>query len=356
MSEYYEIDFLGVESAKSGDAITLRYKANGRETIHVVDGGYLDTGTKIVEHLNQFYGSVVIDHVVLTHPDQDHANGLRTVVETCEVRNLWINRPWEYADQLLPRFANYNSVEALKRKLRDVYSATAELETIALERGISINSPLQGAAIGEFTVLAPSLNRYLDLVAESGRTPEIVEDHGAGSIFERVALAAKAVTNYIRSVWGHETFPPTGTSNENEMSVVQTALLKGERILLTGDAGRETLKEAADYAEATGINLPGIDLFQVPHHGGRHNVSTEILDRLLGKRLSQQPEKTTFSAICSAAKADEDHPRKAVVRAMLHRGAHFSCTNGQVVRKANGIDRPGWRAIPQVAYPEDQEE
>lgn len=29
MADYFEIDFLGVETAKSGDAITLRYSVNG---------------------------------------------------------------------------------------------------------------------------------------------------------------------------------------------------------------------------------------------------------------------------------------------------------------------------------------
>jgi len=55
MADYFEIDFLGVETAKSGDAITLRYSVNGTEGIHVVDGGYLDTGDQIVEHLKTYY-------------------------------------------------------------------------------------------------------------------------------------------------------------------------------------------------------------------------------------------------------------------------------------------------------------
>lgn len=134
MADYFEIDFLGVETAKSGDAITLRYSVNGTEGIHVVDGGYLDTGDQIVEHLKTYYGTTVIDHVILTHPDRDHANGLRKVLEQCTVRNLWINRPWIYAEQLIDRFETYESVEALRRKLRSVYDATAALEGIALEK------------------------------------------------------------------------------------------------------------------------------------------------------------------------------------------------------------------------------
>lgn len=146
MADYFEIDFLGVETAKSGDAITLRYSVNGTEGVHVVDGGYLDTGDQIVEHLKTYYGTTVIDHVILTHPDRDHANGLRKVLEQCTVRNLWINRPWIYADQLIDRFETYESVEALRRKLRSIYDATAILEDIAVEKGIPIHAPFRGRA------------------------------------------------------------------------------------------------------------------------------------------------------------------------------------------------------------------
>lgn len=74
------------------------------------------------------------------------------------------------------------------------------------------------------------------------------------------------------------------------MSVVQYANLHGHRILLTGDAGRAGLAEAADYAPFAGLALPGIDRFQVPHHGSRRNVSTEILDRWLGAQLAEVPK------------------------------------------------------------------
>lgn len=356
MADYFEVDFLGVETAKSGDAITLRYSINGNEAVHVVDGGYIDTGDQIVEHLQKFYGSTVIDNVVLTHPDRDHANGLRKVLEQCTVRNLWINRPWIYAEELLPRFENYNSAEALRRKLRSIYDATAILEDIANERNIPIHAPLQGQVIGAFFVMAPSRDRYLDLIVESVRTPEAVTENALSATVESIFNAVKAAATYIKSLWGEEYFPPGPTSRENEMSVVQTALLNGQRILLTGDAGRETLQEAIDYAPAAGLTLPGINYFQVPHHGGRHNVSTEVLDQLLGARLAEKPDKYTWYGICSSAKADEDHPRKSVIRAVLHRGGHWTATESRSIRFGAGISRDGWNLIPQAPYPEEQED
>ena len=34
MDDFYEIDFLNVDSKKSGDAICIRYQANGIQRIH----------------------------------------------------------------------------------------------------------------------------------------------------------------------------------------------------------------------------------------------------------------------------------------------------------------------------------
>ena len=102
MSDFYEIDFLNVESKKSGDAIPLRYRVNGITRIHITDGGFQDTGDKVVQHVNKYYDNPnTIDAVIVSHPDGDHAGGLRTVLETFNVSELWMLRPWLYADELI---------------------------------------------------------------------------------------------------------------------------------------------------------------------------------------------------------------------------------------------------------------
>ncbi len=94
-------------------------------------------------------------------------------------------------------------------------------------------------------------------------------------------------------------------------------------------------------ASSDHLSDENIDRFQVPHHGGRHNVSTELLDQLLGERKKVQGGKATFTAVISAAEADENHPRKSVVRAMHHRGAHVISTEGSDKRTAKNA--PGAR-------------
>lgn len=356
MADYFEIDFLDVEAKSSGDAISARYELNGQTYIHVIDGGYQSTGEKVVNFLNKYYGKPKrIDHVVATHNDGDHAGGLQRVLEDFEVGVLWMLRPWIYAAELLPRFKRFTTADGLEKALREAYPNLVALEEIALRKKIPIHEPFQGSAIGAFRVMAPTRSRFLDLVVSSDKTP--AEKGLLEMARDAVVRVAKEAAALAKAAWGDEYFPAGETSNENEMSVVQYAYLNGCKILLTGDTGRTGLKEVIDYAPLAGLTLPGIDRFQVPHHGGRRNISTELLDQLLGERKTAQGGKTTFTAVISAARADEDHPRKSVVRAMHHRGAHVISTEGS--DKCTSKDAPqrdGYSFAECLPYPDEQED
>lgn len=362
MPDYYELDFLDVGTKKSGDAITIRYQVGNQTRIHVVDGGFQETGPKIVSCINDYYGSPSrIDHLVVTHGDADHVGGLADVIDSFDIGELWMLRPWLYAAELLPRFARYSSADALAKKLKEAYSALADLEKLATDKKIPIRNPLQGASIGVFRVLAPSKARYLDLIVESDKTPQAAGDQPR-SLLEiaeaQISKMAKKAASLVKAIWGEESFPVDGTAPDNEMSVVQYGYICNHKILLTGDAGRLALSEAAEYAPIVGLALPGINKFQVPHHGSRHNVSSELLDKWLGKKLSSMPIEgsETFTAITSAAKDDEDHPRKSVIRALRHRGALTISTKGKNICCLQGIDlRPGWSAVVPDPYPTEQE-
>ncbi len=355
--KFLEIDFLEVGKAGSGDAIGVRYVYDDdAEYIHVVDGGYSDDGDNLTKHIKDYYGSPsFIDHVVLTHPDGDHASGLKKILEEFEVGVLWMNRPWNHIDELIPLFDYAYTETGLTQRLKKDFPHTAALEKIALDKGVEIYDAFQGAQIGEFTVLAPSKTRYIQLVVDSEKTPEaerkaVIE----GTIFER---AFRALKNIVVE-WGEENLKgdTEGTSAENETSIVQYAEVCGEKILLTGDAGVGTLEEAYYYAIALGIPLPGIDWFDVPHHGSRRNLSPDILDKWLGPKFASKPDESHFTAFISANSNDKDHPRKAVVRALIHRGAKVIQTDGTIRTHRNAPKRDGWSAVTPIPYPNDMEE
>lgn len=266
------------------------------------------------------------------------------------------------AEELLPQFPTYSSAERLRSRLRTIYQNLVALETIANDCGIPILDPFQGASIGEFTVLAPSRARYLELIVSSDKTPESIEESQATAADRAwfvLREALKKAASYVRAAWGEELFSTEPTSAENEMSVVQFARLNSKTIVLTGDAGLGALTEAADFAPYAGLALPGVDRFQIPHHGSRRNVSTELLDRWLGPRLPTMPAagSETFTAVVSSAKADTNHPRKAVVRGFMHRGAKVISTESKTIRMSGGAapERAGWVAVSPASYPDDQE-
>lgn len=356
MANFFEIDFLDVEAKSSGDAICVRYELSGQTYIHVVDGGYQSTGEKVVNFVNKYYGNPKrIDHVVATHNDGDHAGGLQQVLEDFEVGALWMLRPWAYAAELLPRFKRFTTVDGLEKALREAYANLVALEEIAIRKNIPIYEPFQGANIGAFRVMAPTRSRFLDLVVSSDKTPE--ERSLLETARDAIVYVVKEAAALVKVAWGDEYFPAGDTSNENEMSVVQYAYLNECKILLTGDTGRAGLQEIIDYAPLAGLILPGINRFQVPHHGGRHNITTELLDELLGERKAVQDGKTSFHAIISAAKADEAHPRKSVVRAMYHRGAHVISTEGSNKRTSkNAPNRDDYSVAEALPYPDEQED
>jgi beta-lactamase superfamily II metal-dependent hydrolase len=353
LTDYYELDFRQVHTAKSGDAIAIRYQIGTNWTVHLVDGGYSTTAPEVANFIRGTYDTDLINHVVVTHPDKDHAEGLAPILEQFRIGTLWMLCPWHYAAHIIQYFPQYSSVEGLVKRLQREYPYIHDLEKIAIRRGVPIRQPFQGEVIGAFTVLAPSPARYLQLVIQSEKTPK----EGPVSILSGLMQMAAPLIRFIKAGWGSEKFSPEPTSVENEMSVIQYAFLCGDKIVLTGDAGRDALTEAANFAPHVGLILPGVDKFQVPHHGGRHNLSTEVLDRWVGRRLPQMLPKgqELFEAVVSSAKEDPHHPRKAVLRALLHRGAFIMTTEESHCIVQRNSSRT-WNVVGNTAYPDEQEE
>jgi beta-lactamase superfamily II metal-dependent hydrolase len=352
MPDYYELDFRQVHTSKSGDAIAIRYQIGTNWTVHLVDGGYTTTAPDVSKFITDTYGTKLINHVVVTHPDRDHAEGLAPILEHFNIGTLWMLRPWHYADYLFQYFPQYKSAENLAKRLQEIYPYIHDLEKIALRRGIDIQAPFQDARIGAFTVLAPSPARYLQLVMQSEKTPK----EAPVGILTGLMQAAGSVVQFVKRGWGSEKFSAEPTSVENEMSVIQYATLCGDTILLTGDAGRDGLIEAGAHAVKNGFTVP-VQNFQAPHHGGRRNLSSELLDFWVGPKLAQaQPEgQTKFTAMISSAKEDTAHPRKAVLRGLLHRGAFILTTEDSPFTVQRNSTRQ-YTTVKNVPYPDEQEE
>ncbi len=348
VTDFIEIDFIEAGDRSSGDAIAIRYRSSGLDWIHIVDGGYADDGEKLVAHIRDHYGNPwLIDHVVLTHSDADHASGLPTILEQFSVGCLWMNRPWRHVDALMPMFRYYDNRDRLVARLRRDFPKVAELEQLAVAKGIEIKDAFAGDIVGAFTVLSPRRATYLELVVDSDKTP-VPADWVTTLLGE----------SYSGAAWGQENLKgdAEGTSPENEMSIVQFADVCGKKLLLTGDGGVRALSEA--FVEAYRLHqvVRPLDWFQVPHHGSRRNLSSDVLDVWLGRRLSDPAPSPVYQAIISANQKDDDHPKRAVVRALIHRGRRVLQTRGALRVNSGGAPYRPWFAAVPLDYPQDQED
>jgi hypothetical protein len=151
----YEIDFLPVgEGEKGGDAISFRYSSDGENWfVGVIDGGTKASGQALCEYIQEFYGTNVVNIAISTHPDADHASGLVEVIETMEVRQLLMHRPWEHVDEIFPLVSDGRiTPESLRARLIEGFPFVWELEEKALEKGIGILDDLP-PRIGSKTML-----------------------------------------------------------------------------------------------------------------------------------------------------------------------------------------------------------
>lgn len=327
-----------------GDAICIRYEMpGGNLATTVIDGGYAETGEKIVEHLSSVYRDLRIREVVLTHADDDHARGLATVLEECGVGILRMNRPWLYAEHVVHYFHRNWTVKGLVNDLRDRHSTLVELEEIANRRGTKVASVFQGERYGPFTVLAPSKTRYISLIPDMSRTPQVFgQRRTVGAFIERVS---DVVATRTRESWGLETLqdlpPATGASNES--SVVHLFQMPAFSALLTGDAGPDALNEAFDFATELGVNR-SLQLFQIPHQGSRRNLTPTVLDKWLGSPIPQGGS-TRGTAYCSVGTNKDGHPRKRVQNALHRRGYPVQVGRGANVCFAPSLRR-GYSPLP----------
>ncbi|WP_159814865.1 ComEC/Rec2 family competence protein [Pseudomonas sp. 18058] len=362
MSEGYEIDFLPVGKGKhSGDALALRWLMNGRYYVMVYDGGDQDAGRSLVRHIKEFYETDTVDFVVNSHPDNDHASGLSVVLEELNVKELWMHRPWQYSSEILHYFKDGRITDAsLERRLKEKMSAAYRLEQLAIEKGITINEPFQGEQIGPFTVMSPERDWYVhDLVPKFTKTPELAPIDllmdGVAAAMESVnEMAAYAADKNMIDSWDIEFLRENvKTSAENDSSCVLFGRIANRGILLTGDAGVQALQQCLDYAPFAGATFPAdLNFIQIPHHGGRHNVSTKVLDELLGTKKSHDDGQTPFMAFVSASKLAPTHPKKMVTNAFIKRGAKVYATKGQSIRHARGMPKRNWSALTPIDFSE----
>jgi beta-lactamase superfamily II metal-dependent hydrolase len=315
MKQQLEIDFLDTGTG-SGDAIVLRYGDFETQEfkVIVIDAGYKNTGDKLAEFIQQRYNTKKVNLAICTHPDQDHAAGMATIIEKLDVSKVWLNMPADFSEDLL-QFADDRrmTIKSMENHLKEQYPYVTQIMEAAQKNDISVYRLNRNRLFdnGVIQVLGPTEGEFKTALINSKKTKlmsvtESVED-------DKMTL-------------GGETEP------ENEMSGILLFKPYNNKYLFTADAGLIGLKNAIEYCEKNNISLTDLTWFQVPHHGSRRNIDEEILGKIKAK-----------TAYISAAKNDEKHPSELVVTKLIENGSTVYTTEGSNLRHSvNGSDRPDY--------------
>ncbi len=353
----YEVDFLGVGSeSKSGDAIAIRFgNLHGRrdeQTVVVIDGGFSDTGTELVEHIRTHFGTNTVDLVISSHPDQDHINGLEVLLNELDVKELWLHQPWLHNQNLADEFSDGRLTDSsLGERLKQNLWRAWSLSKLANRKGIVLKEPFAGLIdkSGSVKVLGPSQSYYESLIPDFDGMPSRAEKSSVANE-SWLASALRKVTEFFAS-WGEDHISDDGqTSAKNNSSVITQLIVDGCRMVFTADAGIQALEQAAEQIECcySGAELK---LIQIPHHGSKRNIGLTVLNRLIGPPVEHGVQRGVI-AVASTSKAGEPkHPRKAVLNAFNHRGARVLVTRGQgIMHYHNSPGRAGWSSLDPEPY------
>ena len=342
----FEVDFLAVgDGEKSGDAIALRWGnllgPRAEQKILVIDGGTLEAGQNLVNHVTNYYGTTYVDAVLCTHPDIDHASGLKVVLEKLDFGFLMMHKPWDHANEICDLFKNPLTPTKLNEKLRKAITTAHELLEICDDKEKKIYEPFMGATWDNLLILGPNRDYYQQLVAQFRETPAAM--YPVPSLLQKAITSAKESIEWVAEKLDmqYESLDDSGvTSHENNSSAITLLTLDGHKLLFTADAGIPALTAAADFAATKNIRLDDLSFMQVPHHGSKHNVGKTILNRIKAGR----------AYISVGAKAPK-HPARKVTNALFRRGVSVSVTAGQSICFFLGTPmRAGWDPVATVPF------
>ena len=346
----FELDIHAVgEGQSSGDAINLRFGTfhTPQQKVVVVDGGYKADGERLVDWIPDFYGTRTIDLMVSTHPHDDHVGGLRPILESLEVRELWMHRPWARS-RSINRFVTDGRVthRSLTERLQRSFKQAHELEQLAKVKGVSVREPFAGATFADTILVAgPTEDYYASLMASFDA------EQRAASLGKLAVRAAKAAARRITESWDKEALVEPGDDAVSPVNNSSTILyLNLEKIIfLTADAGVPALRQALEFLSLARLSTD-FTWLQLPHHGSKRNVGPSILNGLLGPPFRAESNKW---GIASAAKDGRPkHPSQRVINAVRRRGGKAQSTSGHSIclRSSDVPLRPGQQPLPTLEF------
>jgi Metallo-beta-lactamase superfamily len=320
-------------AARHGDALWIEYGDDEAAPPHriLIDGGTEGTRAVLEERIGALPAEErTFELLIVSHIDSDHIGGILRLLEEAEVevafRDVWFNG-WRHLPETPLESLGPVQGERLTNSLLGPPARPWNLAfgsgPVSIPDGAGILSPITLPGGLELTVLAPGRNElwalkqeWRTVLQEAGIDPSLAppaepESPAMGGL-ER--LGPPPPLPDVEALAAPET--AIDHAEANGSSIVVLAEFGGRRALLTGDAHPDVFVRGIDRMAGADSTLD-VDLFKLPHHGSRANVTKELLKRVRCGRYLFSTDGSRFG-----------HPDQEAVARVLTAGAptelHFN--------------------------------
>ena len=274
-----EIDMLSVGNA---DAIIVHTTDQSTEHVAVIDAGNSSDGEKVVNHIRTYMPHhSKVDLLICTHPHDDHIGGVSTVIDELDVDYVLIHQPESYRKQIesMRMHVSYKQLQEARKSLdtlTDVMQKIAQYDITHSQPFAGVQCELLDGAVLE--IVGPSEEFYADLATEMKSYKSLESRRGDAEHVDEVE----------------------DSSPFNNSSVIALLTYNEGKYLFTADAGPVAFE---NVLETDSVDLSFLRWMQIPHHGSRSNVDSELIQVF-------SPE----TAYVSAKGGNGTHPSPEVVR------------------------------------------
>ena len=257
------------------------------------NAGDADKENKLIkEKINLTYelnrlGVTRIDKLVLTHPHEDHMGSAYKIISAFDIEELYMN-PIDIVEEYSENGYYGRFIKALEEN-----------------EGISVITP---TTLSEEEIIAK--------IEEYNANIKRQIENGENEINERLEYNASdyvRVSDVIDLGNAKVTVLAPNSANYsdiNDYSIVLMVEFEGVKLLLTGDAGKESEEEMLSYAVKNGIELD-CDILKVGHHGSRTASTEEFITAV-------KPE---YAIVMVAEKNSYGLPDEDVIERLENHGA-----------------------------------
>lgn len=246
--------------------------SDGYKNKHIlIDGGFKQDGRKALKIIEKIFDQGdILDLVILTHVDLDHINGLLALFGNSSVNSKTIGRV----------LFNVPHTEAEIKVIKEKKSQCGYQQgNDLLELITSKNIRRDNAQQGDKFIIDDKL--IIDILSPTKEALEANHSNWRDTHIGHDEDEEYNKDNLINETYKEDDKP------QNISSIVCLITYDKKKMLFCGDSSPSQIM-------SSNIDLTHVDLFKIPHHGSKYNISKELLDKFPSEKYLIPGNKSSY--------------------------------------------------------------